>query len=516
MAFFSLPFLVLVITGLILYYALPGRFQWIWLLLVSYAFYLYGDGRAVVWLVAVTGATWLATLCIGALVTRHKSLPAEQKKAHAAQHKRQKKAVCALYLFAVFGLLYIMKYWNFTAELFSSVSLPRFDFLIPLGLSFFIFQSAGYVIDVYRGKYAPERNPFKVALFTSFFPQMVQGPISRFHDLAPQLYATRKLDYTNLQYGIQLAMWGYLKKLVIADRAAIVVNAVFADSAAYGGAVAAAAVFLYCIQLYCDFSGGIDITRGVAQMFGITLAENFQRPFFAVSLADYWRRWHITLGSWMRDYLFYPLSLSKPFVKLGKWGRKHLKGKVSKILPTSLATFVVYLVIGIWHGANFRYIVFGLWNGTLITASLLLEGTFYNMRGSLGIRDESRPWHLFQVLRTFLLVFIGRYITRAPRLKTAISMLITTVTDVRLHELRDGTFASLGLTKGALAVVLIGMLLVLCVEWYQERGGRVRDSLAAQHGFVQWLAIAVPLVILLLLGIMRDGYISSEFIYKQF
>lgn len=516
MAFTSLPFLVLVIAGLLLYYALPGRFQWIWLLLVSYAFYMYGDTRAAVWLIAVTGATWLAALGLDALATRHKALPAAQKKAHAPQHKKQKKAVCAAYLIAVFGLLYIMKYWNFTAELFPRAALPRFDFLIPLGLSFFIFQSAGYVIDVYRGKYAPERNPFKVALFTSFFPQMVQGPISRFDALAPQLFAARKLDYQNLQYGIQLAMWGYLKKLVIADRAAIVVDTVFANSASYGGAVTAAAVFLYCIQLYCDFSGGIDITRGIAQMFGISLAENFQRPFFAISLADYWRRWHITLGSWMRDYLFYPLSLSKPFIKIGKWGRGHLKGKAGKILPTSLATFVVYLVIGIWHGANFRYLVFGLWNGALITASLLLESTFYNMRHALHIGDDNRLWHLFRVLRTFLLVFVGRYLTRAPRLRVALSMLITTITDVRLHELRDGTFASLGLTKGALAVVLIGMLVVLCVEWQQERGMRVRDTLAAQRGVVQWLAIAVPLVVLLLLGIMRDGYISSEFIYKQF
>lgn len=160
-------------------------------------------------------------------------------------------------------------------------------------------------------------------------------------------------------------MWGYFKKLVIAERAAVLVDTVLAHYYNYSGSVIMAAIFFYCIQLYCDFSGGIDITRGVAEMFGIELAENFRRPLYATSLADYWRRWHMTLGQWMRDYLFYPLTLSKPLGKLGKWTRRHIPGKLGKLIPAALATFVVYFVIGIWHGANFRYIVFGLWNGTL-------------------------------------------------------------------------------------------------------------------------------------------------------
>lgn len=528
MAFTSLPFLVLVAVAVIGYYWLPkwvqwGRVQWIWLLFVSYVFYGAGNGSATVWLLLVSGATWLAGICLGELERRHTvryaNAPVDERKAHRSILKRQKKRVCAGYLLAVFGLLYVMKYWNFTTHVLHADFLPRWDFLLPLGLSFFIFQSAGYVIDVYRDSVPPERNPLKVALFTSFFPQMIQGPISRFPSVAPSLYAVRRWNAQaaqSVQYGLQLALGGYLKKMVVADRAAVIVNTVFASPDRYGGAVLAGAVFFYCIQLYCDFSGGIDITRGVAQLFGIALSDNFCRPFFATSLTDYWRRWHITLGAWMRDYLFYPLSLSKPFARLGKWGRKHLPGKAGKILATSLATFIVYFVIGIWHGANFRYIAFGLWNGILITASLLLESTFLAVRRKLRISDDSVALRVFRIARTCLLVFIGRYLTRAPRLLVALSMLQRTVTDVQWHQLTDGTFLSLGLPLMDIGIVLLGMAVILGVEAFQERGGQVRDSLARQSAGIQWLAMVVPLTVLLLFGIMREGYIASEFIYKQF
>lgn len=518
MSFVSLSFLVLVAAGLVCYYILPGRFQWPCLLLVSYVFYFSAVGFSAVWLIGVTLLSYVTALALGKLNSYRSSLDKEARKSFNPSYKRRKRLLVLAETLGCFGLLFLMKYWNFTADLVQSAAgavLPRWDFLIPLGLSFFIFQSVGYVIDVSRGQ-EPERNPLKVALFTSFFPQLVQGPIGRWRNLSPQLLDERKLDWSNVQYGIQLAMWGYLKKLVIADRAAVAVIAVFDHSSAYGGAVIAASVFLYCIQLYCDFSGGIDIARGVARMFGIDMAENFRRPFFATSLADYWRRWHITLGAWMRDYLFYPLSLSAPFAKLGKWGRKHIGGKAGKILPTSLATFIVYLVIGLWHGANFRYIAFGLWNGVLITSSLLLENSYYTLRKRLNISDDNRWLHAFRLCRTFVLVFIGRYLTRAPRLSVAIDMLWRTISDIRVYELWNGVFASLGMSLADLIIILIGMAIVIALELYQERGGHVRDTLAKQRPVVQWLAIIVPLGILLLLGLMREGYTAAEFIYKQF
>lgn len=514
MAFTSWTFLAFTALSLLLYFLLPARFRWMALLAVSYGFYFVGNGPATAWLLGVTALTYASGRLLGRLNRQRAALPAEQKAAGQARIRRKKRLVVLVQCLLCFGLLYILKYWNFTAELLGG--LPRLDFLMPMAVSYFIFQAVGYVVDVYRGKTQAEQNPGKLALFLSFFPQMVQGPIGRFRQLEPQLTAGNPLDWEDMQTGVQTALWGYFKKLVIADRAAIAVNAVFGSSGSYGGAVIFSAVVLYSVQLYCDFSGGIDIARGVARMFGIRLAENFRNPYFATSLADYWRRWHITLGAWMRDYVFYPLSLSKPFGRLGRWSRKHLKGTLGKILPTSLATFLVYFIIGIWHGANLRYVAFGLWNGVLITAALLLEDRFRRLRQGLGIREKSRWYHGFRILRTFLLVLIGRYITRAPRLLVALSMLKTTMTQFRFHELLDGTFWTLGLSRWDLGVTLAGMALVLGLEWRLERGGDPRKTLAKQKGAVQWLVLFGFLLALLLLGIMRGDYIASEFIYTQF
>lgn len=518
MAFTSWTFLALAAAAVILYYAVPKRVQWVLLLAASAVFYVAGGVKTVAWLLGVAAVTWVAGLLLDGQNRLRKALP-KGDKAGANRIKRRKKRMVLTASLLCFGLLYAMKYWDFTVDLLPQAvggRMPRWEFVMPLGLSFFTFQSMGYVIDIYRGKYEAQRNPAKYALFVAFFPQMVQGPIGRYDALAPQLLAERSLDWRNLKFGVQLAMWGYFKKLVIADRAAVLVNAVVVDNCPYGGAVIAVGIVMYCIQLYCDFSGGIDITRGVARMLGIDLAENFRRPIFATSLTDYWRRWHITLGQWMRDYVFYPLSLSKPFGRLGKWARRHIGGLPGKIFATSLATFVVYLVIGIWHGANFRYIAFGLWNGALITAALLMERRFQSWKSALHLNDKSAGWRAVMMLRTSFLVFLGRYLTRAPRLLTALQLIKTTFTRPQVSQIWDGTVLGLGLSVPDLLIVGLGMAAVLALEAYQERGGHVRETLERQNGFVQWLAVAVPMVVILLFGIFRAGYISSEFIYKQF
>ncbi len=522
MSFVSLPFLVLLCASVGLYYLLPKRFRWPVLLIASYGFYLAGGGKTVVFLLCTTLTTWGAGLWLSALNARRAALPKEKQ----APLRRKKKAVTTACLVLNFGMLYLLKYLDFTTSAvaaalarFGVVWTPRqLGLVLPLGVSFFIFQSVGYVIDQYRGKYPAQRNPLKFALFTSFFPQMVQGPISRYDALMPQLERGNEFSAENLRDGLQLMLWGYLKKMVIADRASVLIASFFSHMDDYGGAVTAFTIFMYCINLYCDFSGGIDITRGTAKLFGIDLAENFRRPIFATSLADYWRRWHITLGSWMRDYVFYPLSLSKPFGKLNKWARRRIGGKLGKIIATSLATFVVYLLIGIWHGANFRYIAFGFWNGGLITASLLLTNFFHTCREKLHIDQNSRAWRLFSMARTAFLVFIGRYITRAPRLLTAVSLLGRTFhpRTLHLHELWNGKLLQMGLTGGDLWIIGLGTLILLIVETYQEKRGSVRVALAKQNFFVQWLAILLPMVALLLLGIFRGSYIASEFIYRQY
>ena len=520
----SFWFLGFLAAALAVYYAVPKKVRWTVLLAASLVFYGLAAKWAGLWLGYTALTVYLGGLALGRLRAKREAAAAGGGEQAVRRYDRARRWVCGGVAAANFAALYALKYWNFTAQLFQPLvsrlfdgaQVPLLTLALPLGISFFMFQSVGYIIDVYRGKYPPQRNFLKLLLFAGFFPQMIQGPISRYHELAPQLYDGSDLDFTNLKYGIQLAMWGYFKKLVIADRAAVLVNTVMADPRAWSGVVQAVGILFYCIQLYGDFSGGIDVVRGAAKMFGIDLAENFRRPIFARSLTDFWRRWHITLGGWMRDYLFYPLSLSKPFAALGRFARKHMKGKAGRIFAASLATFIVYFVIGIWHGASWRYIAFGFWNGGLITLSLLLAEPFTKLKKRLRINENALWFVLFQMARTNVIVFFGRYITRAPRLLTAAGMVKDLFLRPGVSSLWNGALLTLGLTGFDFAVVLLGMAAVLGLEFYQERGGRVRAALEKKSFFVQWLAILAPLLVLLCFGILKGGNISESFIYQQF
>lgn len=519
MNFFSLSFVTAVIGALVLYYLVPLKYRWCVLLAVSLAFYLAGGLSAGLFLLFTAGTNYIGGLLLSRLNDRKGELPKERKKEGEQRIKVRKRLVLVPVLLLNFGLLYLVKYWNFTAEAIDNVAggkLPRLDWIMPVGLSFYMFQSVGYLVDCYRGKYRAEKNFLKFSLFVSFFPQMVQGPISRYDQLQPQLLRGNEWNADNVKYGVQLALWGYLKRMLIADRAAMVVNGVFDAPEKFGGFFYAFAVLFYCIQLYCDFSGGIDITRGVAQMFGIDLAENFKRPAFATSLADYWRRWHITLGSWMRDYVFYPLAFSRAFARLGRWARKHFKGKAGKVVPTACATFVVYLIIGIWHGANFRYIAYGFYNGMILTASVLLANSYLQWKKKLRIQDKSPWFKAFCILRTTAIVFVGRYITRAPRFLLGLGMLKKTLTSPCLYQLRDGTFWSFGLSLTDYLVVVLGCVVLFFLEWKQEQGLEIRKTLERKHPLVQWLCLFLPLVLLCIFGIFRNSGIQVEFIYQQF
>ena len=472
MPFASLTFLGFTAAAVVAYYLVPRNYRWCILLAASYLFYMAGGWHAVFYIIFTTAVTYIAGRLLNSI---NKVL--------------YRKIIVAISLILCLGLLFMLRYLDFAQNL-----------IIPLGISFYIFQSIGYVIDVYRGKHGPEANIGKFALFISFFPQIIQGPISRFNQLAPQLEEGNNLDLQNIKYGIQLAMWGYFKMLVIAGRAGMIVDAVYGNFADYDGAVIAFAVLLFGIQLYCDFSGGIDITRGVAKMFGINMVDNFRRPIFSTSLAEFWRRWHITLGTWLKDYLFFSLALSKPIVKIGMFTRHRIGGTLGKIIPTSLCTFAVYFAVGIWHGASFRYIAFGIWNGVIITSSLLLAGFYTDIKKRLRINDKSFLWWVFCVFRTGALVSVGWYLVRAPRFVYGVNMLRRTFTHFRPRSLLDGTLLNFGLTWVDLAIIFIAMAVVVALEFYQEKGGEVRKSLESKNFLVQWAAIFMPLAAIIFLG----------------
>lgn len=314
MSFTTFEFFLFALMALVVYYIIPKKVRWVWLLILSYMYYFSYHVTTVWMMILTTAVTYTGGILLGKLNSEKpdKDADRETKKAFKKDITNKKKKVVLCVILLSFGVLAVCKYTNFMigningilSAFGSSERLSVLKLTLPLGISFYTFQSVSYVVDVYRGKHEPQKNFFKYALFVSFFPQLLQGPIGRYERLGEQLYEGHAYDLKNIQFGLQRILWGMLKKMVLADRVNAAVTLIFNNYWNYGGWINVFGVILYSIQLYADFSGGIDITIGIAQMFGITMDENFRQPYFSRSIGEFWRRWHITLGTWMKDYIF--------------------------------------------------------------------------------------------------------------------------------------------------------------------------------------------------------------------
>ncbi len=533
MSLVSVYFALFVLAVLILYYALPQKYQWIVLLAASYFYYIVTCNRFVIYMIVTTLSTYAAGLLIEKIassaaetLSSNKEIwSREEKKTFRQKVQTRKRVLLACALLFNFGILAFLKYFNFAAESVNAVlqacgitfALPEFRLLLPLGISFYTFQAMGYIIDVYRGKFAAERNPARFALFVSFFPQIIQGPIAFYSDLAHQLYAKHPLRYEALKNGALLIVWGLFKKLIIADRAVYMIDTVSGDYSNFPGVFILLSALMFALQLYADFSGGIDICRGVAEMLGIEMAENFRRPYFSRSLTEYWHRWHITLGAWLRNYLFYPISISALFLDWSKKLKKVNK-HLGKVLPTCIASLITFLVIGIWHGANWKYVAFGFWNGMVIMLAELCQPLLDKLTVSLHINKASRGYGLFAMLRTFIIVLIGYYFDIAADLKGALQMMYLSVTDIHLHDLLDWSCLQASqLDVFDYSIIVVCGLVVLIASVIQERSGRTIRSLLEERPLIlQWLVILAGVFSVIVFGMYGPGLDPAEFVYMQF
>ncbi|MCH1983813.1 MBOAT family protein [Ruminococcus sp. OA3] len=512
MSLISLQFLVFTAIAVTGYYLIPMKYQWQWLLGFSYIYYLSAGVKLVAFLLFSTATTYLAARRMYAL---------DQGEADKKKVRSLKRSVLVLTLFLNFGMLALLKYTNFAIGNINAVFHTDFqlmNLLLPLGISFYTFQSMGYLLDVYWGKCKPERNPFKFALFVSFFPQILQGPISRFSALSKELFAEHAFDMQRTQEALLRILWGFFKKMVIADNAAMFVDVIFGNSQAYSG-MAILGVLGYTVQLYGDFSGGMDVVIGIASLFGIRLEENFKRPFFAVSITDFWHRWHITLGTWMKDYIFYPVSLSKWMGHFTRRAKKIFGKSIGRTLPICLANIIVFLVVGIWHGAAWKFIAYGLYNGVIIAFSGLMAGNYRKWKKACNIRNDSRWFHVFQILRTFLLVNISWFLDRGSDLGQAFAMMKNAVTKFDLSPLLRPGF--LALADGNpnvclifLGIVLAGCVLLFFVSYRQECGTNVAAVVLQSPCVVRFGIVLILVLSLPLLG--ADPSMAGGFIYAQF
>lgn len=524
MSFVSIEFLLFLLAAVIIYYIIPKKAQWFWLLICSYAFYLSGGTDIIVFLLFTTMTTYLTGLLLKRQDNRlAKSLRAaplnrEEKKKRKNRIKIKKRWIIAFTMLLNFGVLGWLKYYNFAVEnlnyLFHA-GLTPVPLLLPLGISFYTFQSIGYIIDVYHSKYEPEKNPFKFALFVSFFPQMLQGPIGRFDRLAHQFLEPHRFDLIRIERGLQLMLWGYFKKLVVANRSALIVNQVFNYYESYTGMTVVVAVLFYSIDLYADFSGGMDVVMGASECFGISLDQNFKRPYFAKSISDFWHRWHITLGSWMRDYIFYPFSLSKGMTKFGKILKKIFGKHIGRVLPVCLANILIFFIVGVWHGADWKYIVYGLYNGLIIAFSNLFEPLYSKLTKLLHINTKCKPWQLFQILRTFLLVNISWFFDMGKSVDAAFVMMKNVLVNFSFSTLWDGSLLQFSLSTPDFIALGIGCLAIFTVSCLQECKINIRESLAAKPLPIRWATYLVLIFSIPLMGQLTT-ISGGGFIYAQF
>ncbi len=520
MTFLSGGFLLLVGALLIIYWVLPKRFRYLVLLAGSLVFYTLA-GRAYLPFLAVTVVTVYCTARLlgsglekqRAYVAGHKQdLSKEALTAYKKKEGRKRTALFLACLLVNLGLLGALKYAGF---LLSAVRAPfAVNWVLPLGISFYTFQSLGYLIDVKRGKYPPERNFLKYALFASFFPQMIQGPISRYDMLSKTLYEGAEFDLDRIGRGLVRILWGACKKLLVADRLAPALALLFgAQADSYRGGWVFLGMVLYALRLYADFTGGIDMALGVGELFGVTMPENFDRPYLSKTIEEYWTRWHMTMGSWFRDYVFYPLNVSKPFLRWTKSLRGRFGNGLLSRLPLYGATLVTWLATGVWHGAGWNYALWGLTNGVVIIISLTLKPLYDRFHRRFPGLKGRKAYGVFEVFRTFLLMCLIRLwdCYQGPRaVWRAFSSLFTTWNwGAALSGL-----SALGLSPSAWIIVLVMAALMLFVSLKKGEGSFRARYLNTSARL--WLTAGALLILVLLLGAYGPGYAASDFIYGQF
>ncbi len=529
MSIVSVSFPLFALGLCVLYYLVPKRMQWWVLLAFSLGFYALGGLASLPWLLLTACSVWwfarriqAKTEAEKAWLSAHKAdTTKEERTARKAKGKKVRRRLLIGCLLLNVGVLCAFKYVHFllaqadqVARLFGGQVPDRVCWIVPLGISFYTFQTVGYLCDVYWGKTRAEKNPLKLLLFTSFFPQITQGPISGWSELAGELFAPHSLDYQGFARGSERLIWGYFKKMVVANILAGYVQDVFAHYGDYTGLAVFLGALCYAVQIYADFSGYMDIMCGLCQILGIRLTENFDRPYFSKSIAEYWRRWHMSLGAWFKNYVYYTIAMAKWNQRLGKTAKNRLGKAFGSYLPATVALVATWLATGLWHGASWSYIAWGGVNGLFIIFSMWMEGPYAKWKKALHIREDARLWRVFQVGRTFLLVTFIKVLPEVGTLADGLGLWKRIFTAGSLpHSLRE--LLPFVDTYRNLAAVLFGTVLMLWVSLFQRRGS-VRDLMERKLPYSLRVFVFVILFFLIVyFGVPASGGLG-DFMYAQF
>ena len=500
MSFVSLKFLLFAVIVLLAYYLVPGRFQWVVLLAASLYFYTTYGFALLFFLLTSTAVAYGAGLLISS------TEDAEKKKAWMRG--------------AVLLLVAILAGAKFSETLAKGLNAvfhgkPLFQALAVLGISYYSFSLISYVVDVARGTDRCEKNYFRLLLFSSFFPKVIQGPISRHNFLGSQLSEKHPFRYGEFCEGAQQILWGVFKKKVIADRLALLTGVFFGNPGQYSGAILLIAGVFYCFQLYCDFSGCMDIAEGFSLCLGIRLEKNFHHPFFSKSGAEFWRRWHITLGSWMKDYIYMPVAISPKFLRCTKSIRQKFGKRAGKSFANIIPLLCVWFTVGIWHGVNSSCIVWGLYWGFLIIFATVFSPELAKAKAFLRIDSDLPIWRFLNCLKTFVFFLFGEMITLTDSIGSSLALLKSSFSDFRLSTIQEALFVknSFRGTSLLMSVLLIAGLMLF--EGYEERNNdKVQSIIAKQPAVLRWVLWYALIFAVIFLGIHDPG--TERFLYAQF
>ena len=516
MTLISLKFFAFFLTVVIVYYILPGKLQWGWLLLSGMYFYYKGVSwqQMVIFLIYI-GINWAAALFM------QEDAP------------YRKVAFRTAVILDIAGLA-IFKYMDFFVQIIKSFvclfnpsfTSDKLDLLVyysgkyaPARISYFALIIMGYLIDVYWGKVSVQKNPGKVLLFASYFPQMTSGPIVQYEMMQEELWGEKHhFDYDNFMKGLERIIWGIFKKMVISERCSMVVNTIYDNYRIYAGFYIPFGAAMFALQLYTDFSGLMDIVLGVSQCLGIKLPENFDTPFYSTNLSEFWRRWHITLGAFLRDYILYPIERSKPWRKLRKFCKnKFGKGYERKFnLPLYLALFISWFLIGLWHGGGWNYIFgVGLYMWAVIVLGEILSPVFAWLTKVLRINTECFSWKLFQRIRTFIFFVFGLSFFRAESLKDGFLMWKSAFSLCNPWIFFDHSLYKLGLSKDEWLILLLGLIILIVVSILHQSED-VREKLHKQNFVFRLLLFAVLFVMIINWGCYGADFVAEDFIYGRF
>ena len=497
MLFNSLDFLIFFPIVTLIYFVIPHKIRYIWLLVCSYYFYMCWNAAYALLLFVSTFITWLSGLAIGNIVKNGKD----------DANRQQSKGIVAISFILNLTILAFFKYAGFAVnsvnQLFQAVGIrfvvPKVDVLLPVGISFYIFQALSYTVDVYRGDVKVEKNLLKYMVFVSFFPQLVAGPIERSSRLLEQFYEKHSFDFERVCSGLMIMLWGFFQKLVVADRLAVLVNQVFLYNSYYSGIEIIVAVMFFAVQIYCDFAGYSNIAIGASQVMGFELMENFRQPYLANSVSDFWRRWHISLTSWFRDYLYIPLGGNR-------------KGKLAKYRNI----MIVFLTSGLWHGANWTYVVWGGLNGLFQVIADLTKKPRQKLKAFFKIRQESGSWRILSTVITFILVDFTWIFFRADSMADAFQIISRIFSQFNPWVLVDGTLYTLGLSQVDFWIGILSIAVLLTVDIVHERGVKIRSWVLQQNLWFRWSIYLGAIFFILIFGFYGPNYDASQFIYFQF